>query len=54
MVSLALRDALFEEGRDVSDPSVLAAIARTHGITGADAGDEATVLADWHEGVTRG
>lgn len=31
-VSLALRDALFEGGRDVSDPSVLAEVAAAHGI----------------------
>jgi predicted DsbA family dithiol-disulfide isomerase len=31
-VSLALRDALFEEGRDIADPGVLAAIAAAHDI----------------------
>jgi predicted DsbA family dithiol-disulfide isomerase len=31
-VSLALRDALFEEGRDIADPDVLAAIAAAHEI----------------------
>jgi predicted DsbA family dithiol-disulfide isomerase len=31
-VSLALRDALFEEGRNVADADVLAAIAATYGI----------------------
>lgn len=31
-VSLALRDALFEAGRDIADPEVLAAIAAAHGI----------------------
>jgi len=31
-VSLAVRDALFEEGRDIADAEVLAAIAATHGV----------------------
>ncbi len=31
-VSLALRDALFEQGRDVADPAVLAEIAAAHGV----------------------
>ncbi len=36
-VSLAVRDALFEEGRDVADPRVLASIAEAHGVpTAAD------------------
>ena len=31
-VSLAVRDALFEEGRDVADPAVLADVAAAHGV----------------------
>jgi predicted DsbA family dithiol-disulfide isomerase len=31
-VSLELRDALFEEGRDISDPEVLGIIAAAHGV----------------------
>jgi predicted DsbA family dithiol-disulfide isomerase len=31
-VSLALRDALFEDGRDIADPGVLAAIAGAHAV----------------------
>jgi len=52
-VSLALRTALFEQGRDVSDPAVLAAIAASVGI--AIPGPEAAQLvhADWHEGERR-
>jgi predicted DsbA family dithiol-disulfide isomerase len=52
-VSLALRTALFEQGRDVSDPAVLAAIAASVGI--AIPGREAAQLvhADWHEGERR-
>jgi predicted DsbA family dithiol-disulfide isomerase len=52
-VSLALRGALFEEGRDVADPDVLAAIGRAHGVE-AEPVDDATVLADWKEGRGRG
>jgi predicted DsbA family dithiol-disulfide isomerase len=54
-VSLAVRTALFEEGRDVEDPAVLAAIAGSAGIdfdTAAD--DGAAVRADWQEGRERG
>ena len=52
-VSLALRTALFEQGRDVSDPAVLATIAASMGI--AIPGPEAAqvVHADWHEGERR-
>jgi predicted DsbA family dithiol-disulfide isomerase len=54
-VSLAIRTAVFEEGRDLEDPGVLAAIA---GAAGVDydtvAGDGADVRADWHEGQARG
>jgi predicted DsbA family dithiol-disulfide isomerase len=52
-VSLALRHALFEEGRDLAAPDVVAQIAAAHGLApGAD--DEAAVLADWREGQRRG
>ena len=40
-VSLAVRDALFEEGRDVADPAVLAAIAEAHGLPTAAARSDA-------------
>ncbi len=53
-VSLALRDALFEEGRDVSDPDVLGYLARDLGVTMPDDTDRAGVVADWREGVRRG
>jgi predicted DsbA family dithiol-disulfide isomerase len=52
-VSLALRDALFEEGRDVADPSVLGAIGEAHRVA-AEPVDDAAVLADWKEGRRRG
>ncbi|MFN8037393.1 MAG: DsbA family protein [Acidimicrobiia bacterium] len=54
-VSLALRDALFEEGRDVTDPAVLGELGRRHGIDPLPP-DEARerVRADHREGVERG
>jgi predicted DsbA family dithiol-disulfide isomerase len=53
-VSFALRDALFEEGRDISDPGTLERLALDLGVTLPDASDRAAVLADWHEGQRRG
>jgi predicted DsbA family dithiol-disulfide isomerase len=52
-VSLALRDALFEAGRDIADPGVLGAIGATFGVE-AEPVDDAAVLADWKEGRRRG
>lgn len=52
-VSLALRDALFEEGRDIADPEVLAALAEAHGLA-VPPHDQAPVLADWQAGRARG
>jgi 2-hydroxychromene-2-carboxylate isomerase len=53
-VSLALRDALFEQGLDISRPAVLADIAGAWGV--APYGEDAAlgVLDDWHEGIKRG
>lgn len=53
-LSLALRTALFEEGRDISDPDELAAIARAHGLDVPSVDDEQSVPDDWHEGKRRG
>ena len=53
-VALALRWAVFEEGRDTGDPAVLAAIAAAHGLGGADDAAREQVLADWDEGKARG
>ena len=53
-VSFALRDALFEEGRDISDPVTLEYLAHDLGVLMPDASDRAAVLADWHEGRRRG
>jgi predicted DsbA family dithiol-disulfide isomerase len=54
-VSLAVRDALFEEGRNVAEPDVLREIAGSFGITqlGAAATD-ASVRSDWERGKARG
>lgn len=53
-VSLALRNALFEEGRDISRPDVLAGVTGAHGVGRPDAEDEKTVRAEWHDGEARG
>jgi predicted DsbA family dithiol-disulfide isomerase len=54
-VSLALRDALFEQGRDVSDPTVLDTIARHFGVVPLDrAAAEVAVRVDWDMGRVRG
>jgi predicted DsbA family dithiol-disulfide isomerase len=54
-VSMRLREALFEEGRDVGDPDELVVIGREFGIElPGRAAAEATVLADWEAGRDRG
>jgi predicted DsbA family dithiol-disulfide isomerase len=55
-VSLAVRDALFEQGRHIGDHAVLAEIAAEHGVDLPDdpAGDEALVRAEWQDGRARG
>jgi len=53
-VSFALRDALFEEGRDISDHSTLEDLAHDLGVLMPDESDHTGVLADWHEGQRRG
>lgn len=59
-VSLALRTALFEEGRDISDPALLSDIAARHQVpTTHDHDDDQTedeqaVRAEWDEGRSRG
>jgi len=53
-VSFAVRDALFEEGRDISDRVVLEFLAHDLGVTMPDESDRADVIADWHEGIQRG
>jgi len=53
-VSFALRDALFEEGRDISAPLTLEYLAHDLGVAMPDDTDRAAVLADWGEGQRRG
>ena len=51
-ISLELRDLLFEQGTDVSDPTVLAELGHRHGVT-ADA-DLTRVRDAYEHGVQRG
>jgi len=53
-VSLALRDALFERGLDVSDRGVLAAIAEEHATHVPGPEGEELVRSEWAEGRARG
>ncbi len=53
-VSLAVRDALFEEGRDISAIEVLDDIATAHGLEPFVAVDRAAIVDDWEEGKRRG
>jgi len=53
-VSLALRAALFEEGRDIADPDVLADIAAAVGVPRPLVATDDDVRADWREGQQRG
>ena len=52
--SLAVRDALWEHGMDISDPEVLEHLAKQLGAPTATAEDEAQVRADLAEGRRRG
>ena len=49
-----MRNALFEEGRDISERATLEHLAREYGIVMPDESDHAAVVADWHAGVQRG
>ncbi len=53
-VSFALRDALFEEGRDISERVTLEQLAGEYGVAMPDESDHVAVVADWHTGVQRG
>jgi predicted DsbA family dithiol-disulfide isomerase len=53
-VSLAVRAALFEEGRDVSDPDVLARIAAQHDVGPPSDAARVEYRADYDEGRARG
>ena len=54
-VSLELRDLLFEQGRDIADPAVLAEVAERHGVSfDVDEPPVELVQADHAEGEERG
>ena len=53
-VAMALREALFEQGKDIADSQVLAEIAAEFGVGTVSEDDVASVMADWQEGTTRG
>jgi predicted DsbA family dithiol-disulfide isomerase len=52
-VSLALRNALFEQGLDISDSEVLDDVVRAHDLH-PEPRDDAAVINQWHEGRRRG
>jgi predicted DsbA family dithiol-disulfide isomerase len=52
--SLAVRTALFEEGQDVSDASVLGRLRAVHEVPEPDEDDEEQVHRDYGEGQRRG
>ena len=53
-LSLALRTALFEEGRDIADPTELAAIATQFGVALPGRGAIRAIRDDWDIGKRRG
>lgn len=53
-VSLALRAALFEEGRDIASAETLTAIALRHDLPSPDEADRHSAFNDWQEGQARG
>ena len=53
-VSMELRDELFEEGRDIGDPEVLAEIAARHGLDVPPPEPSSAVKDDYADGQDRG
>jgi hypothetical protein len=53
-LSLEIRDVLFEQGHDVSDPEILNRIGRYFDLAPPGPDDYATVVAEWKEGLDRG
>jgi len=53
-MSLAIRDALFEQGLDISNPDVLATLAHQAGTELPEEADRQQVIDDWREGQRRG
>ena len=54
LVSMELRDELFELGRDIGDPEVLAELAARHGLDVPSAEPSPAVKADYADGRGRG
>ncbi len=54
LMSFAVRDALFEEGRDISQTEVIHQLADRLSVPYPTADDDAAVVADWTEGRSRG
>jgi 2-hydroxychromene-2-carboxylate isomerase len=50
---VAVRDALFERGQDISDPDVLEHIADSYGLGPVMPSDDAQVDTDWEDGRRR-
>jgi predicted DsbA family dithiol-disulfide isomerase len=54
-MSMALRDALFEHGKNIADPDVLLDVARRFGVAPFDpVRGEQAVKSDWERGKARG
>ncbi len=53
-MSLQLRSELFERGRDIGSPEVLAGVASAAGVPAASEADQGAVLAEWEAGKARG
>lgn len=53
-VALALRGAMFEEGRDIADPEVLAGVAHRYDLAWSEDDFAARVLDEWSDGASRG
>ncbi len=51
-VAMQLRRLVFEQGRDVSDPAVMAEVAQHNGVS--TTGDAAAVRDEWTDGRSRG
>lgn len=53
-LSFEVRDLLFEQDQDVSDPAVLSRVGRYFDLGPPGPDDYATVIAEWKEGIDRG
>jgi len=53
-MSVLLRDALFEDGKDISDPAILSGLAKSIGTPPATDEHASAVTAAWTEGQERG